>query len=104
MDLFTVTLRFGEQRYALTKDQSKFYQRAKADEITQHMRQVMWRDCDKIYVTTTVIMDRPAGCIAIAAMRETAERCGKDLLKAFKFLKYRTYVDNMLTGASSMEQ
>jgi hypothetical protein len=82
VDLFIVTLSFREWRYALTKDLSKFYQRVEADEIEQHKRWVMWRDCDKIYVTTTVIMDRPSGCIAIVAMRETEERCGKDLLKA----------------------
>jgi hypothetical protein len=44
------------------------------------MRRVLWRDCDsdkelKIYITTTVTFgDCPAGCIAIAAMRETVER------------------------------
>jgi hypothetical protein len=37
----------------------------------------------KTYVTTTVNFgDRPAGCIAIAAMRETAERYGEDLVEA----------------------
>jgi hypothetical protein len=46
------------------------------------MRRSLWRDCDNakelgVYVTTTVnFRDCPAGCIAIAAMRETAERYG----------------------------
>jgi hypothetical protein len=35
-------------------------------------------------------------------MRETAERCGKVLLEAL--CKYRTYVDNTLAGASSIER
>jgi hypothetical protein len=46
VDLFTITLSFREHRYALAKDLSKFYQRVEADELTQHMRRVMWRDCD----------------------------------------------------------
>ncbi len=81
-NLFKVTLSFREHRYALTKDLSKFYQRVEADNLAQHMRRILWRDCDNakelgVYVTTTVnFRDCPAGCIAIAAMRETAERYG----------------------------
>ncbi len=46
VDLFTVTLSFREHRYALTKDLSKFDQRVEADDLAQHMRRVLWRDCD----------------------------------------------------------
>jgi hypothetical protein len=93
VDLFTVTLSFREHRYALTKDLSKFYQRVEADDLAQHMRRVLWRDCEgskdmRVYVSTTVNFgDRPAGCIAIAALRETAERYGGDLPEAAWFLK-----------------
>jgi hypothetical protein len=41
-----------------------------------------------IFVTTRVNYgDRPAGCIAIAAVRETAERFGGGSKKAAWFLK-----------------
>jgi hypothetical protein len=109
VDLFTITLSFREHRYALAKDLSKFYQKVEADELTQHMRRVLWRDCDgakemRIYVTTTVNFgDRPAGCIAIAALRETAERYGADLPTAAWYLKYRTYVDDAVAGADTQE-
>ncbi len=82
VDLFTVTLGIREHRYALTKDLSKFYQRVDAEPLAQHLRRVMWRGGDataemKVYITTTVNFgDKPAGCIAIAAARETAERFG----------------------------
>jgi hypothetical protein len=78
VDLFTITLSFREHRYALAKDLSKFYQRVEADELTQHMRMILLRDCDgsknmRVYVTTKVNFgDRLDGCIAIAALRETA--------------------------------
>jgi hypothetical protein len=77
-DLFTVTIGFREHKYALTKDLSKFYNCVLADELAQHMRRVVWRNGDEnsevsVYVTTTVNFgDKPAGCIAIAAVRETA--------------------------------
>jgi hypothetical protein len=45
--------------------------------------------------------DCPAGCIAIAALRETAERYGGDLPEAAWFLKYRTYVDDAVAGSNT---
>ncbi len=39
-----------------------------------------------------------------AAMWETAETYGGDLPEAAWFLKYRTYVDNAVAGADSLER
>jgi hypothetical protein len=47
--------------------------------------------------------DRPAGCIAIAALRETAERYGADLPIAAWYLMYRTYVDDAVAGSDTQE-
>jgi hypothetical protein len=109
VDLFTITLSFREHRYALAKDLSKCNQKVEADELTQHMRRILWRDCDgskemRVYVTTTVNFgDRPAGCIAIAALRETAEWYGADLPITAWYLKYRTYVDDAVAGSDTQE-
>jgi len=46
--------------------------------------------------------DRPAGCIAISALRKTAEQMGKDLPEASLFLMNRTYVDDASWGAATM--
>jgi hypothetical protein len=110
VDLFTVTLCIREHRYALTKDLSKFYQRVDADPVAQNLRRVMWRGGDtsaemKVYVTTTVNFgDMPAGCIAIAAARETASMNEDVFREAAWFLKNRTYVDDATAGADSMER
>ncbi len=109
VDLFTITLSFREHRYALAKDLSKFYQKVEADELTQHMRRILWRDCDgskemRVYVTTTVNFgDRPAGCITIAALKETAERYGADLPIAAWYLKYRTFVNDAVAGSDTQK-
>jgi hypothetical protein len=109
-DLYTVTLGMREHKVAFTKDISKFYQCVEADEAAQHVRRIMWRFGDKskdptIFVTTRVNYgDRPAGCIAIAAVRETADRLGAGRETAAWFLKNRTYVDDATGGASSMEE
>ena len=108
-DLYCVTLGFREHKYALTKDLSKFYNRVDADPTAQHVRRVIWRDGDleakpRVFITTTVNFgDRPAGCIAIAAIRETAERFGNGSPAAW-FLKNRTYVDDCIAGANSAAQ
>jgi hypothetical protein len=109
-DLYTVTLGMREHRVAFTKDISKFYQCVEADEAAQHVRRILWRFRDKskdptIFVTTRVNYgDRPAGCIAIAAVRETADRFEEGRETAAWFLKNRTYVDDATGGASSMEE
>jgi hypothetical protein len=55
--------------------------------------------------TTTVNFgDRPAGCIAIAAMRETAEKFGGELPEASWFLKYRSYVNDAVAGTETLER
>jgi hypothetical protein len=64
-----------------------------ADEAAQHVRRILWRLGERaqeptIFVTTRVNYgDRPAGCVAIAAVRETASRFGKGKEKAAWFLK-----------------
>ncbi len=109
-DLYTVTLGIREHKVAFTKDISKFYQCVEADEAAQHVRIILWRFGDRskkptIFVTTRVNYgDRPAGCIAIAAVRETANRFGEGKETAAWFLKNRTYVDDATGGASSGEE
>ena len=94
-DLYCVTLGFRGYKYALTKDLSKFYNRVGADPVAQQVRRVLWRDGNqgsipKVFITTTVNFgDKPAGCKAIAAVRETPERFGNGS-KAAWFLKNRT--------------
>jgi hypothetical protein len=108
-DLYTVTLGIREHKVAFTKDISKFYQCVEADEAAQHVKRVLWRFGNKskeptIFVTTRVNYgDRPAGCIAIAAVRETADRFGEGKDTAAWFLKNRTYVDDATGGAATAE-
>jgi hypothetical protein len=58
-----------------------------------------------VYITTTVNFgDKPAGCIAIAAARETAAMDEGEFREAAWFLQNRTYVDDATAGADSMER
>jgi hypothetical protein len=69
------------------------------DKVAQHVRRILWRfrDGNVIFVTTQVDYgDWPAGCITIAAVRETAEKFGGEKKRAAWFLKNRMYVDWMM--------
>ena len=78
-DLILVPLSLREYHFA-----TEFYNSIDADLIAQHMRRVVWRQGDqtaepKIYRTTTVNFgDKLAGCISIAAARETADMFSGD--------------------------
>jgi hypothetical protein len=108
-DLFSVSLGHREYVFALAKDLSKFYQRVDADELAQHLRRVVWRGGNlnkepDVYLTTTVNFgDKPAGCIAITAVRETARRFQEINPEAAWFIRNRTYVDDATAGADSKE-
>ncbi len=108
-DLYMVIFGIREHKVAFTKDISKFYQCVEADEAAQQVRRILWRFGERtqeptIFVTTRVNYgDWPAGCIAIAAVWETATRFGEGREKAAWFLKNRTYVDDATGGACSVE-
>jgi hypothetical protein len=74
------------------------------------MRRVVWRYGDedskvKVVVTTTVNFgDKPAGCIAIAAVRETASMFGENKPEAQWFIQNRTYIDDCMAGHDILEE
>jgi hypothetical protein len=98
-NLTTVTLGIRKHRVAFTKNIWKLYQCAEDDATVQHVRRILWRLGEtnkepKVFVTNKVSYgDRPAVYIAIAAIRETAERLGLGSEEAAWFLKHRTYMD-----------
>ena len=109
-NIYTVSLGFREFKYALTKDLSKFYNCVLADSVAQHTRRIVWRYGDEnrqptIYITTTVNFgDKPAGCIAIAAVRETAGMVKDEYPEASWFICNRTYVDDCTAGANTEDK
>jgi hypothetical protein len=97
-----------EHKVAFTKVIYKFYQYVEVDTVAQHVRRILWRfrregEDPIIFVTTRVNYgDRQAGCIAIAAVHETATRFGKGREMAAWFLKNQTYMDDATGEADSM--
>ena len=109
-DIFSVLLNFRSYPVAFVKDLSKFYQSVLASERDQHLRRVLWRGGDlssepKIYKTVTVNFgDKPAGCVALTAVRETADLYRHIDPDAAEKLKDDSYCDDTASGAGSREQ
>jgi hypothetical protein len=109
-DLYEVTLGHREFVFALAADIKKLYNGIKVDLITMNLRRILWRDGQQekepdTYITTTVAFgDKPAGCIAITAVRETAKRYQHLCPQAAWFIQNRAYVDDLTGGADSLEE
>ena len=107
--LYGVLLDFRRHKVGMVKDLSKFYQSVEACERDQHLRRVMWRYGDEsvnpdVFLTTTVNFgDRPAGCVAQVALRETANMYRAMHPEAADVITTSTYCDDSLTGAQTHE-
>ena len=109
-DIMDITIGFRSHVVAFVKDLSKFYQSVDVEERDQHLRRVVWRQGDTNkepvhYKTCTVNFgDKPAGCIAQCALRNTAKMYREiDPVAADKIVN-DTYVDDNLSGAETIER
>ncbi|XP_070403557.1 uncharacterized protein [Nothobranchius furzeri] len=105
-----VLLRFRDGKYAALGDVRKMYNSVWLEDREMHLHRFLWRESEEEtlgeYAVTRVNMgDKPAGCIAQVAMRETAK------LPAFAHLKeeqeviqHDSYVDDILTSHKSLDQ
>ena len=109
-NIYSVLLNFRSYPVGFVKDLSKFYQSVLASERDQHLRRVIWRDGDtdavpKIYVTSTVNFgDKPAGCVALTAVRETADLYRNIDEDAADKLKRDNYCDDVASGAEDKDK
>lgn len=108
--IYSVLLNFRSYAVGFVKDVSKFYQSVLASPRDQHIRRVLWRNGDaaqkpKIFITRTVNFgDKPAGCITITALRETADLYKNLDPEAARKLKDDNYCDDLVTGADTKEE
>lgn len=79
-NLLDILLRFREGNVGVVGDIRKMYHSVKISPLDQHTHRFLWRDLEEreppdTYVMTSVSFgDKPAGAIAMLAMRKTAER------------------------------
>lgn len=106
-DIFAVMLGFRRYKVGVVIDISKFYQTVLSCTRDQHVRRVVWRFGNQeaqpdVFVTMRVNFgDRPAGCVAQAALRETARLYAHLSPVAAEKLLRDSYVDDLVTGADT---
>ena len=104
-ELLRISLGFRQHPVAIVMDLEKFYQSVNMVERDQHVCRILWRDCiqeaePQIYKTMTVNFgDKPAGTITqcARAYMEVNPEAAKKIID-------KMYVDDTITGASSVEE
>lgn len=100
----TVLLRFRRGVHAALGDIRKMYNSVWLEEREMHLHRFLWRDSqdeeiEEYAITRVNIGDKPAGCIAQLAMRETAKLPKfSHLEEAQRVLEEDSYVDDILTS------
>ena len=109
-DILSILIGWRIYPIAFVGDVAKMYHSVGTGELEGHVRRMLWRDCDsesdiKVYAFQTVTFgDRPAGCIATLALRETADMFGSIDPVAAQSLKRETYMDDVVSGANSRKE
>ena len=109
-DLLDILLRWRLSNVAFAGDISKMYHSVKTGELEGHLRRLLWRDCvierePDIYAFQVVTFgDRPAGCIAAAALHETATMFDQMSPEAAQILREDSYMDDVVSGADSLDE
>ncbi|KAK7879276.1 hypothetical protein WMY93_033942 [Mugilogobius chulae] len=105
-----VLLRFRRGVYAALGDIKKMYNSVWLEDQEMHLHRFLWRDrpeekISEYAITRVNIGDRPAGCIAQLAMRETAKLpMFAHFEEERRILEEDSYVDDILTSNNDLNQ
>lgn len=105
-----VLLRFRRGVHAALGDIQKMYNSVWLEDLEMHLHRFLWRDSEdreieEYAITRVNIGDRPAGCIAQLAMRETAKLpMFTHLEEERRVLEEDSYVDDILTSHNDLEK
>ena len=105
--LYEILLRWRLYPVAFVGDVSKMYHNVKTGELEGNLRRMLWRNCEQsrapdVYCFNVVTFgDRPAGCIAVSALKSTADLFSSISEKAAEVLKNDSYMDDVVSGGNS---
>ncbi|XP_038128813.1 uncharacterized protein LOC119775032 [Cyprinodon tularosa] len=108
-DVDVAAHRFRRGLHAALGDIKKMYNSVWLEDLERHLHRFLWRDSSEeeigeFAITRVNIGDRPAGCIAQVAMRETAKLPMFDSCKEERrILEEDCYVDDILTSDNDPE-
>ncbi|XP_062416584.1 uncharacterized protein LOC119218794 [Pungitius pungitius] len=109
-DIRAVLLRFRQGAFAALGDIKKMYNSVWLEDQEVHLHRFLWRDSEgediqEYAITRVNIGDKPAGCIAQVAMRETANLpMFNHFSEERRALEQDAYVDDILTSHNDLSQ
>ncbi|XP_039309666.1 uncharacterized protein LOC120358695 [Solenopsis invicta] len=105
--LFTHLIRFRAYKYVITADIEKMYLQIRLHEDDRRYQRLLWRRNDKIETlqfNTLTFGVSSSSFLAIRTLHKLADDEHEIYLKAAEILKSHLYVDDLLTGADSVEE
>ena len=106
-DIISLILRFRLHKYVITADIEKMYRQVLVRPEDRKFQRLLWKSSDKIktYELNTVSFGLAcAPFLAIRCLYQLAEDEGHNFPRASIVLKNDLYVDNLLTGAETIEE
>lgn len=107
-DLLTLILRFRLHNYVLTGDIEKMYRQCLVRPEDRKYLRILWKENDGSIATfehnTVTFGLTPAPFLAIRTIVQLVEDEGQDFPAASQALKNALYVDDLLTGAQTIEE
>ncbi|XP_018372395.1 PREDICTED: uncharacterized protein LOC108767167, partial [Trachymyrmex cornetzi] len=105
--LFAHLIRFRAYKYVITADIEKMYLRIRLHEDDRRYQRILWRKDDKITtfqfnMLTFGVSSSPF--LAIRALQKLADDEGHAFPKAAKVIKTHLYVDDLISGADSIDE
>ncbi|XP_072401038.1 uncharacterized protein [Diabrotica undecimpunctata] len=108
-DLFSILIRFRQHRYVVTADIEKMYRMITVDDECKNLQRILWRDDPsepiKTFVLNTVTYGQAcASYLAIRCLIQLATDNEKTFPEIAEIILRDFYVDDMLTGADTIEE
>ncbi|XP_036144934.1 uncharacterized protein LOC118646349 [Monomorium pharaonis] len=105
--LFSHLIRFRTYKYVITADIEKMYRQVLVHEDDRRYQMILWREHDEIktyQLNTLTFGVSSSPFLAIRAMQQLADDDGHLFPKAAAVLKQHLYVDDLLSGANSVQE
>lgn len=108
-DLFSIMVRFRTKKFAFTADIEKMYRQVRVKEEDRKLQCILWRDKPsepiRTYELNTVTYGtKPASYLATKCLFKLSEECESKWPETAVILKEDFYMDDVLTGGSSIKE
>lgn len=108
-DLSQILLRWRKHRYVMSADIEKMYRAIKMHPDDQQFQRILWRfdsnhQIREYELTTVTYGTKAAPFLAIRTLKQLAEDVEKNYPLAAKIINDDFYVDDVLTGANTIEE